>query len=103
MLKKIKDLTDQEIHEYVYQHPYTDNCVFYPSRSVVASSSPDGKALNITYDSCTYCQNNSNRVCSTECQTDPSLIDFTAIRSGIYKDDEVEISDPADDEKLQEL
>lgn len=89
MTKKIAELTDDEIYEYVYCKP--EACVDYNDRKAY----PDDNnipAKNISYDNCRYCkENNFMLMCGLECKRDKSVIDYQAIRTGIYKDDEVEV------------
>lgn len=92
MKKKIKDLTDEEIYKYIYQKRY--KCVDYEDREAY----PDDDnipAKNITYDNCRYCKENEkfDIMCGLECKRDKSVIDYQAIRTGIYKDDEVEVEE----------
>ena len=91
MKKRISDLTDEEIYKYLYGNikcaiDYMDReC--YPEDNNVP-------ARNITYDNCRYCKEHQITVmCGLECHQDKSVIDYQAVRTGIYKDDEIEVEE----------
>lgn len=97
MKKKIKELTDQEICKYVYQEDdgLVGRFTEYKDREDFTKDETK-PAKTIRYDNCRYCKNVENLLCNSVCEnfdTSKEIIDFNAIREGIYKDDELEVED----------
>lgn len=91
MTKKISELTNEEIFKYVYALSYDDipaKFKEYKGRPTYPENE-NQKATNITYDNCRYCDKRSHLFCGLNCNC--KNVDFDAVRTGIYKDDEIEI------------
>ena len=92
MLKKIKDLTDKEINKYLYNAEYESNVLKYNDRKDY-SEDEDKPLINITYDNCRYCKFHKYIFCGVKCNNDETVINYDAVRQGIYKNDEIEVED----------
>lgn len=98
MKKKIKELTDQEICKYVYQEDdgLVGRFTEYKDREDFPKDETK-PAKTIRYDNCRYCQKKEHGIiCHIVCEDfdiAKEIINFNAIREGIYKDDELEVDD----------
>ena len=92
MIKKISELTAEEIYKYIYNE--LKGCVIdYTDREPYPNDN-NIPAVNITYDNCRYCRlHEPFSMCDLECKTDENVIDYQAVREGIYKNDEIEVEE----------
>ena len=70
-MKKIKDCTDKEI----YDEAYNNN---------------NNSKTKLSRDNCKFCTLATVRSCGIKCENDMSIIDYDAIRSSKYQNEEIE-------------
>ena len=96
MKKKIKDLTDKELHKAIYIEDESYKVISYDDREKFPEDE-NTPAKNITWDNCRFCEKRYH--CKNECQKviAGKFIDYDEIKNSIYADDEVEVDESNND------